>query len=1492
MAEASTSAIPTVHDLLNLSEEDHPSQLDSEGALFSPTTHRTPPSSTPAPRFQPRTTPTSPLDLTADNLLSILARPQPLQLDRVLPHLRPLSDFDSPYAFLEDINRTFDMLNVPPTAYPRLLSWALSKTSATLAEWVEEMFRSSPSPSWTEAQARLIDRIEGPDGARKRVEALFALRPLPGQNLEDFGAAFLRAHHRAGIAGDTLSPPQLFAEALPQSHRSAFNSQRLACPTLSLRQLIDQTSFIVGGDPILPVTTLHHMTPPRPSTNLPTRPPLTADPGQPPRGESPEARHQRLEFRRRNGLCLYCGGSNHVIRNCPKAPQRSATSEINLTDVYSPFLPVVSVTIPQQEEPISLLVDTGAADIFVRKEFANDLKLPLEPISPVVVHLATSDRYFTVSHRATITISWQGTTSTMKALIIPGLNYKIVGGMPWLAAVEATIMVNPDGTSIVFPRTNLVNICPVPQLTEEPDRCEAEANLSIRETDTTTSNPGYPITTETEQQPIVKQTCAPNLDSVTHIPNEYADLMAFFDESRIAKTPIARHGFDLEIRLFDENVPLPDSRLYRLSSVESAALKLWLDDMIQRGHVRPASQANCAGGAGVFFVRKKTGELRLCVDYRLLNKLTIPNRFPLPLPDSLLDRVFSSKPKFLTKIDLKSAFNLLRIRPKDVRKTAFKCQFGVYEFLTMPFGLRNAPSAWQRFIESLFPEEMRAHTVIYVDDILIFSPDFASHVKHVRQTLSILIENGLVGSRNKCHFHCQSTDFLGFDLSLTGIRMHRDKIDAVLSWRLPTSRKGFQSFLGFTNFYRRFIPHFATLAQPLYEASTNVNLASQPSTAVIEAFQNIKQAFLSDRVLHAPDFTRPFLCFGDASNSGCGAVLHQSLEPLSEDQWECPDPSTLIPVGFYSRKLTAAETKYDTADKEMLVIRETLLHFRPWLLSSPFPIRFYTDHRNLEDFTLSAKLTARVMRWQQTFADFDLKVIFQPGVRMIVPDALSRKAEFKPSPEEKAARQQAPRLSPDQVVDLNPPNLLLLPMQTLSLEALWQGIKEWTLNNPPPADTKLANGVYVDSFGRTFVPSSCRTSVLRLRHSHPAAGHYGVEKTSSSIKRDFFWPKLTNDVKMFVRSCDSCQRSKIARSAPFGLLQPLPPAHHPWKVVEIDHIVDLPPCKGFDAILTVTDRFTKQSHFIAAHTTDTAKDLAHQFLHQVFKLHGRPDTIVSDRGPMFISKFWGALCKGLGIKLLHSSGHHPQTAGQSERANQSIEQLLRTCILAHQEDWLDLLPFAEFAFNAADSAATNIAPFHALYGYIPTFDLLPSLDTSAPPSAESTAARWNSLRSTIASELAAAAVRMSREANRHRRPAPHYQPGDLVLLRNQHLPSTVPRHKLDAKYIGPFQILRVISAAAVVLSLPDSWHIHPAFHVSMVKPYTQPVDPPLAPPPPSRIKGHLHYEVERVLARRKFRGRIQYLVKWVGYPDHENSWLPAAELDHAKELLAEFLERR
>ncbi|XP_073435227.1 uncharacterized protein [Dendrobates tinctorius] len=433
------------------------------------------------------------------------------------------------------------------------------------------------------------------------------------------------------------------------------------------------------------------------------------------------------------------------------------------------------------------------------------------------------------------------------------------------------------------------------------------------------------------------------------------------------------------------------------------------------------------------------------------------------------------------------------------------------------------------------------------------------------------------------------------------------------------------------------------------------------------------------------------------------------------------------------------------------------------------------------------------------------------------------------------------------------------------------------------------NGVWIQG-QCLYIPEAARGKVLQLVHDSKIAGHRGVLKTQEFLSRFFWWPTYRRDVLDYVTSCEVCARCKTPRSSPTGLLQPLPIPTRPWGSISMDFIVELPTSQGKNTVLVVVDRLTKAAHFIPCVGLPTAKHTSDLIIQNVFRLHGVPDEVVSDRGVQFTSKFWQHFCAALNIKVNLSSAFHPQTNGQTERTNQTLEQYLR-CFICHlQDDWVDLLPLAEFSYNNSQSASTKLSPFYANLGYHP--NILPRfpIDTPLPAVADRITSLQQNL-DLLKRNLESAQDRYKKSADRFRKPAPTFKVGDLVWLSTKNLKMRVPSSKLGHKYIGPYKITKLVSNVACRLQLPRSMRIHPVFHVSLLKAATPNSFPGRSSPPaPVLIDGQEEFVVERILDSRLRRDGVQYLVQWQGYSSEDNSWEPASNL-HAPRLLRQFHQR-
>ena len=422
---------------------------------------------------------------------------------------------------------------------------------------------------------------------------------------------------------------------------------------------------------------------------------------------------------------------------------------------------------------------------------------------------------------------------------------------------------------------------------------------------------------------------------------------------------------------------------------------------------------------------------------------------------------------------------------------------------------------------------------------------------------------------------------------------------------------------------------------------------------------------------------------------------------------------------------------------------------------------------------------------------------------------------------------------------------------------------------------------------RLVVPRLLQKQVLQQCHDALSAAHFGVTKTLKQVESRFWWVTWRKDTQAYISHCLSCARSKPIQHKPFGELSPLPIPLGPWQSLSMDFITNLPTTtNGNDSILTMVDRFTKMCHFAACKTTCTAEQAADICVSHILRLHGVPTSFVVDRDPVWRSTFWSSWCSKLGIQLNMSSAYHPQTDGQTERMNRTLEEVLRHYINPSHTNWESLLPWAEFAINSAYQESIKTSPFKLNYGWQPSSPLdvaLQPLIGDAPathPSATYTVESWQSSITKATRILQATQDRQKHFADSKRTPLT-YTTSDYCLLSSKHLTIvTTGVPKLLPRYLGPFKVLKMVGKAAVKLDLPAHWKIHNVFHVSLTKPWKG--SPPTE-PEPVQVEGFPEYTVETILShdlrsKRKGQPVIYYLVKWEGFGSEHNSWEPEDNL--------------
>ncbi|WVZ76471.1 hypothetical protein U9M48_024447, partial [Paspalum notatum var. saurae] len=565
--------------------------------------------------------------------------------------------------------------------------------------------------------------------------------------------------------------------------------------------------------------------------------------------------------------------------------------------------------------------------------------------------------------------------------------------------------------------------------------------------------------------------------------------------------------------------------------------------------------------------------------------------------------------------------------------------------------IRPSSSPWG--CPALFVEK-KDHGVVFIDDILVYSRNEEEHEEHLRTVLTRLREHQLYAKFSKCAFWLREVSFLGHILSEKGVAVDPSKVEHVLNSKQPETVTEIRSFLGLVGYYRRFIKDFSKTAKPM-TSLTKKNAKYLWDSKCEEAFTSLKKSLTSAPVLAQPDVTKPFDVYCDASGNGLGCVLMQEGRVIA----------------YASRQLRKHEANYATHDLELAAVVHALKIWRHYLLGNTCHI--YTDHKCLKYILTQPELNMRQRRWLELIKDYDLEIHYHPGKANVVADALSRRAHCH-------------------VLEVRPTARVIC----CEIDEIEEGINEekrecFTLDDQGILWFK----------GRLVVPRDMelRKKILDEAHTSMFTMHPGSNKMYQDLKQKFWWTRMKREIAKYVSECDVCQRVKANHLKPAGMLQPLAVPSWKWEDIYMDFILGLPRTqKGYDSIWMIIDRLTKSAHFIPVKTIYHAKTYAELYIARIVSLHGVPRSITSDRGSLFVSRFWEHLQTALGTTLIRSSTYHPQTSGQVERVNQILEDMLRACALTYSTKWDECLPLAEFAYNNSYQKSLEMAPFEALYG--------------------------------------------------------------------------------------------------------------------------------------------------------------------------------------------------
>ncbi|WVZ64210.1 LOW QUALITY PROTEIN: hypothetical protein U9M48_013770 [Paspalum notatum var. saurae] len=1077
-----------------------------------------------------------------------------------------------------------------------------------------------------------------------------------------------------------------------------------------------------------------------------------------PQGQSnPPAQNQATVPVVRN--CYKCGDSGHLANNCPQrgqqqqqqarqnAPQQQQQGRPNqqhkaplqgkvnhVTAETAAEAPnVVLGTFTVNSNPATILFDTGATHSFITRSFAEKHNLPLSYMKRPMVINSPEGKITTNTVCTRVSINIRGVEFRTGLLVIDSMDIDIILGMDTLEKWGVKI--------------------------DCAQRTVHLAASDCQEVGISASSPSGNLH-QMEARPI------DDIRIVCDYPDVFPDELPGMPPDR---------DIEFLIELLPSTAPIA-MRQYRMAPIEHEEVKKNIDELLAKGYIRPSSSP---WAFPVLLVEKKDTDVkRMCVDYRAINKVTIKNKYPLPRIDDLFDQLQGAC--VFSKIDLRSGYHQLKIRPSDIPKTAFTTKYGLYEYTRMSFGLTNAPAYFMQLMNSVFMDYLDKFVVVFIDDILIYSKTEAEHEEHLRLVLQRLREHKLYAKFSKCEFWIDEVRFLGHVVSKGGIAVDPSKVSTVTNWKVPEIPK--ENCKAMTSLLEKDAEFRWTNAQQA-------------------AFDELKKRLTTAPVLTLPDQQKKFIVYCDASRDGLGCVLMQE------------------------GKLRKHELNYPTHDLELAAVVHALKIWRHYLYGQRCEI--YTDHKSLKYIFTQNELNMRQRRWLELIKDYDMEIHYHPDKANVVADALSRKSyanmalgfmmphelceEFEILSLGFLHHTTAAAFEPE-------PTLEQEIREHQKNDEKLQEIRELLKSGKAPHFRKDEQGTLWYK-NRICVPNvdSIRKLILSEAHDTAYSIHPGSTKMYYDLKERFWWYGMKRAVAEYVAICDTCQCVRAEHQRPAGLLQPLKVPEWKWEEITMDFIVGLP---RYNSIWVVEDRLTKVAHFIPVNTTYSGAKLAELYISRIVCLHGVPKRIISDRGSQFTSRFWEQLHNSLDTKLRFSTAYHPQTDGQTERTNQILEDMLRGCAIQYGTSWDKCLPYAGFSYNNSYKASLKKSPFEALYSKrcrTPLFWNQTGEKQVFGPDIVQDAEQQLRI---VQENLRVAQSRQRSYADVRRRDL-SFKVDDHVYLKVSPMRGIRRfniKGKIAPRYIGPFKILEKKCEVAYRLELPPSLSgVHDVFHVSQLK---------------------------------------------------------------------------